>query len=614
MRKKGGIVTEEEAREDDIVRKILTTGVQATATGDTMEETSETDDDGVMEVDEGDMAGTLTMKKTDATIPPATDEGSKKLKRVIHDTPKIIRTANAKPPARVSESYTRPDDDNATNFDEFPEEQPGVLSIRNRFMTSSSGGIQRFGSSAARPGRYQQSGGRFNSSTQLTRSQTVLTGKTGRYFDSVDDDMEFRPPKSKKVIPISRPSTPQVDIPHMDTRKTMMSNGMPEGSMFKGIRKVNPALHRHMDMMEEKRMGQKFGIRYLIIYAEAGYAIGLYRKEENPQLEAIQHAVPLLMQFGFKELTDREFRCYVGEIQIVQAYRYLMDPKTGRRLPLQDTRHNIRRYLGEDGRPVPYTVATKSACGQNSPYSVVASLGIVDTSSKTDDNGVEEWKVNVCSADDILPIEANNSQVSYMFLMIPAHAEIVTLDGMYIPKVGLYWKKYGCMFPYEYEADMEAVKQGFYLSRLATNVHEKILDDIKPGWMEFDKKRFYDKLRVETQIGGATMVFEAMMDRRNKAMATTPVSKVDIFDDFVYTVHINTEGMIPDQLDAVCHMERNWNVELVRKGYKDGVWNKGDIHVMQGTIEKIHYRDKVPISMEIKMIPGTTNHQVDIDS
>ena len=100
-------------------------------------------------------------------------------------------------------------------------------------------------------------------------------------------------------------------------------------------------------------MGQKFGIRYLIIYAEAGYAIGLYRKEENPQLESIQHAVPLLMQFGFKELTDREFRCYVGEIQIVQAYRYLMDPKTGRRLPLQDTRHNISRYLGEDGMPVP---------------------------------------------------------------------------------------------------------------------------------------------------------------------------------------------------------------------------------------------------------------------
>ena len=45
------------------------------------------------------------------------------------------------------------------------------------------------------------------------------------------------------------------------------------------------------------------------------------------------------------------------------------------------------------------------------------------------------------------------------------------------------------------------------------------------------------------------MVFEVMMDRRNKAMATTPVSKVDIFDDFVYTVHINTEGMIPDQLE-----------------------------------------------------------------
>ena len=124
---------------------------------------------------------------------------------------------------------------------------------------------------------------------------------------------------------------------------------------------------------------------------------------------------------------------------------------------------------------------------------MVASIGIVDTSNKTEDNGVEEWKVSVCSADDILPIETDNSQVSYMFLMIPAHAQIVTLDGMYIPKVGLYWKKYGCMFPYEYEVDMEAVKQGFYLSRLATNVHEKILDDIKPGWMEFDKKRFYEE-------------------------------------------------------------------------------------------------------------------------
>ena len=99
---------------------------------------------------------------------------------------------------------------------------------------------------------------------------------------------------------------------------------------------------------------------------------------------------------------------------------------------------------------------------------MVASIGIVDTSNKTEDNGVEEWKVSVCSADDILPIETDNSQVSYMFLMIPAHAQIVTLDGMYIPKVGLYWKKYGCMFPYEYEVDMEAVKQGFYLSKPPT--------------------------------------------------------------------------------------------------------------------------------------------------
>ena len=527
----------------------------------------------------------------------------------VSSTPRIIKTKGTSPTRVVADAEKG---DEVRELIGKPKKSQGYIDLSKgssstRFSASSGGALVRSGSARGGRGSFGSSNmsrgatGRFGTSTaprmQRSETTTMRTAGGGRYFEQSANDVGYSSPKAKKLVTGARMGV----ITPMRSLRTKTINGMPDNSVFKGNRTVRQELHRDMDMAMLHTMD--IGIKYRIVYAEAGYGVGVYDPDLNREIDRDNYEVPKIMQFGYKNIVNWEFWCFPGEAHIVKQYRRLMD-EHGRLLPIQSTRDQLEKFIGPEGIPIANTVAIDSVRYDKATTSQVRTFVMVHESKEVEVEGIATWTCHIDTIERTEPLEIANGMIAYEFKDIPKETDIVTMDGISVTESGVrMWKKWNCWFTWE-EPVSTIVGPGFWPLRIRPHNSQDLLDSLKIGWTEKDPVKHALKLRTETEISAAVVVYEAHLEMKRAALANAPIKDMRYVEPYTFKVTLNLDGMDDHRKEQVSMLNRS--VKITRKVYPAEAGTMGrDEWIMTGTVEKSYYKDGVLEALTVKMVGGS---------